>query len=225
MEWNSGETEVLTSIYANTAEVLVKNVYSEAHEAGFYKEDNAYTMSDSKVVPNSMKTASEAFTAGLYENTVKGVVWNGKLRIGIRSLNAEAADRWSIWDNFRLTFLGMEAEPIAECYDKTISEAEELLVAEDLPEEQKTALQAAIGLSVDKTDASGTLNVIAKIREAMEAVNELLTGIEAPVSQRAKDESTVVDIYSYNGTKLPTLHKGINIVRMSNGVVRKVLVK
>jgi hypothetical protein len=83
-------------------------------------------MADDKVVPNSMKTASEAFTAGLYENSVVGVVWDGKLRLGIRSLNASENDRWSIWDNFRLTYLGMEAEPVAECYDKTIAEVENL---------------------------------------------------------------------------------------------------
>lgn len=220
-EWNRGESEVLTYIYANTGEVQVKNICSEAQEAGFYKEDNAYKTDDGKVVPNTMKTASEAFTAKLYENIVKGVVWNGRLRIGIRSLNAEATDRWSIWDNFRLTFLGMEVEPIAECYDKTISEAEELLATEDLPEEQKAALQNDIVASVDKTDAVATLAAIAKIRETMEAVNGQLTGMEAP----ATIHRAPYTIYSYNGTRIPTLQKGINIVRMGNGVVRKVLVK
>lgn len=223
-EWNKEQSEVLTAIYANNGETLVKNIYSEAQEEGFYKEDNAYMMNGGKYVPNTMKTASEAFNAGLYENTVKGVVWNGKLRVGIRSLNAEATDRWSIWDNFRITFLGMEVEPIAECYDMTISEAEELLAAEDVPEDLKSALQTAMAVNVDKTNAEETLSAITSIREAMEAVSGHLTGIDTPTT-RTSANGTVMGIYTYNGTRVKTLQKGINMVRMSNGVVKKVLKK
>ena len=40
-EWHNGTAQVMTAIYANTNETLVKNVYDEAQEEGFYKEDNA----------------------------------------------------------------------------------------------------------------------------------------------------------------------------------------
>jgi len=221
-EWNSQTAEVLTYIYANTGESLVTNIYAEAQEAGFYKEDNAFTMEDSRVVPNSMKTASEAFTAGLYENSVVGVVWNGRLRVGIRSLTGTVADRWSIWDNFRLTFLGMEAEPIAECYDKTIAEADALLASE-LTEELRAALTEARALEVDKSDASATLDVIAKIREAMDAANDYVTAVEAPST--IQQQPAVVAVYSQNGMRRQALKKGFNIIRMSNGQVRKIFVR
>lgn len=225
-EWLNGEAQVLTSLYANTGEVLIKNVYEEAQEEGFYKEDNAYRLEDGRVVPNSMKTASEAFSAGLYENVVKGVVWNGRLRLGVRSLNASAADRWSIWDNFRLTYLGMEAEPIAECYDKTIAEAEEMLSDPEISDEQKADLSVAAAAVVDKTDAAATLETIANIRKAMDAVNATITGIGIPpVAPDSLTNTPSYSIYSLNGTKHDKLHKGLNIVRMSNGQVRKVLVK
>ena len=223
-EWLNEEAEVLTSLYANTGETLVKNVFEEAQEAGFYKEDNAYTMQDEHVIPNSMKTASEAFAAGLYENSVKGVVWNGKLRIGIRSLNASAADRWSIWDNFRLTFLGMEAEPIAECYDKTLEEAEQILANSELTDDQRASLQTVMGIAVDKSNASGTLSAITQIREVMENINSILTSIETP-SKLSQQPATIVGIYSLRGDRTDRLQKGINIVRMSNGQTRKVIVK
>ena len=171
-----------------------------------------------------MKTASEAFAAGLYENSVKGVVWNGKLRIGIRSLNASAADRWSIWDNFRLTFLGMEAEPIAECYDKTLEEAEQILANPELTDEQRASLQTVMGIAVDKSNASGTLSAIAQIREVMEDINSILTSIETP-SRLSQQPATIVGIYSLRGDRTDRLQKGINIVRMSNGQTRKVIVK
>ena len=222
-EWTSGEAEVLTELYANTGVTKVKNVYDEAQEAGFYKEDNAYTMQNGLTVPNSMKTASEAFVAGLYENTVVGVVWDGQLRVGIRSLNASANDRWSIWDNFRITFLGMEAEPIADCYDATIREVEDMLDNDDLTEELQADLLAAMSLPVDKADAEGTLAVIAKIREAMDAAHTYVTAIDVVPAQQG--EPTVTGIYSMSGTRLSALQKGINVVRYSDGRVKKVLVK
>ena len=223
-EWLNGEAYVLTSLYANTGETLVKNVFEEAQEAGFYKEDNAYRMQDGHEVPNSMKTASEAFAAGLYENSIKGVVWNGKLRIGIRSLDASATDRWSIWDNFRITFLGMEAEPIAECFDKTLGEAEQMLANPELTDEQRANLQAVIDVTVDKSDASGTLSVITQIREVMENINSFLTSIDT-LSELSHQRTTTVGIYSLRGDKTNRLQKGVNIVRMSNGQTKKMIVK
>lgn len=222
VEWGEGTSEVLTELYANTGSVLVKNVYEQAQEKGFYKEDNAFAMNDTQEVPNSMKTASEAFTAGLYENTVKGVVWDGKLRVGIRSLHAEAADRWSIWDNFRLTFLGYEAEPIEECHKLTVAEAEEL-ASGDLADDVRSALQEAIDTPVDYADARGTLEVIAKIRAAMDAASGSQTGIR--VLPDTAQEPTVVGIYNINGVRMNTMQKGVNIVRMSDNTVKKVLMK
>lgn len=117
-----------------------------------------------------MKTASEAFTAGLYENSVKGVVWNGKLRVGIRSLNAEA-----------------------------------------------------IAAPVDYADARGTLDVIARIRAAMDVANDYLTGIDATPATRK--EAVPVAVYNLNGVRTDGLQRGINLVRMSDNTVKKVLVK
>ncbi|MBQ6965275.1 MAG: hypothetical protein IJP82_06245 [Bacteroidaceae bacterium] len=220
-EWTSGETEVLTWLYANTGEVLVKNVYAEAQEAGFYLEDNAYTMQSGSVVPNSMKTASEAFSAGLYENTVVGVVWDGTLRVGIRSLNASASDRWSIWDNFRLTFMGYDAEAIYDCYQKTLAEAEDVLNG-DLTDELQAALVQATEVTVDTSDGRGMLECIAAIRAAMNAASDYVTS----VGSLAKVKSpSVTGIYTPNGLRVASLQKGINFVRMGDGSTRKILVR
>ena len=165
---------------------------------------------------------SEAFTAGLYENSVKGVVWNGKLRVGIRSLNAEATDRWSIWDNFRLTFLGYEAEAIEACHKQTVAEAEALANGE-LTDEQLGALAEAIAAPVDYADARGTLDVIARIRAAMDVANDYLTGIDATPATRK--EAVPVAVYNLNGVRTDGLQRGINLVRMNDNTVKKVLVK
>lgn len=221
-EWLDGSAEVLTELYANTGHVNVVNVYSQAQASGFYKEDNAYPLNDGTEVPNSMKTTSEAFTAELYQNSLTGVVWNGKLRVGIRSLNASATDRWSIWDNFRLTFMGYEAEPIEECHKQTLAEAEELLNG-DLTDEMKDNLSATIQLAVDYADGRSTLEVIAKIREAMDEANSYLTGInQHPATAQT---ATVAAIYNLKGMRLNALQKGVNIVRMSDNTTKKIMVK
>jgi len=150
-------------------------------------------------------------------------VWDGKLRLGIRSLNASENDRWSIWDNFRLTYLGMEAEPVAECYDKTIAEVESLLNNADLTEELQASLLSAMNMAVNKADAEGTLATIAAIREVIDHANTYVTAIEGTPAQQA--EPAVVGFYSMSGARLSAPQKGINIVKYSNGVVKKVLMK
>ena len=49
------------------------------------------------------------------------------------------------------------------------------------------------------------------------------TKIDAPLNSNA--ETTVVAIYTIEGKKVTELQRGLNIVKMANGKVRKVLVK
>ncbi len=57
-------------------------------------------------VPNSMTDASTAFTAGAYaDNELLVEVTDGTLRLGIRK-ETLIADDWTIFDRFRLTYLG-----------------------------------------------------------------------------------------------------------------------
>ena len=164
--FNTGESEVLTSIYANAGEQDVINIYSQPQESGFYKEDNAYTMTNGAgEVPNSMKTASEAFTAGLYENSVYGVVYNKTLRIGIHSLNASQTDRWSIWDNFRLTYMGYDAELISQALDIALVKAEELKT-NPMSAEAMSTLDAAIEDAKSQTEPREQLQAIAELYAA-----------------------------------------------------------
>lgn len=57
-------------------------------------------------VPNSMEDASTVFTAGAYaDNSLLVRVESGQLRIGVRK-NTLIANDWTIFDRFRLTYLG-----------------------------------------------------------------------------------------------------------------------
>ena len=72
----------------------------------------------------------------------------------------------------------------------------------------------AIALLIDKT--SGKV-----INAAQSSIADFTTGINTVSS---KDNMSVAR-YSLDGRKLSTPEKGINIVRMNDGTVKKVLVK
>lgn len=55
--------------------------------------------------------------------------------------------------------------------------------------------------------------------------NYVATAIEAPEATNAEASAAVEAIYSLNGTPLSSLQKGINIVKYSNGQVKKVFIK
>ena len=55
---------------------------------------------------------------------------------------------------------------------------------------------------------------------------DLLTGIEGvEIEEAAQPVAMPVGIYSLNGTRLSAPPRGINIIRMADGSVRKIMVK
>ena len=49
--------------------------------------------------------------------------------------------------------------------------------------------------------------------------------IETANIQQATEQVTLKGIYDINGRQLPAMQKGLNVVKMSNGETRKVVVK
>lgn len=68
---------------------------------------------DGYFVPDNIYTASFAFNGGRYEQTVYGIVKDGKLNLGIRNTgNPWHNKNLTIWSNFRLTYLGESSAAI-----------------------------------------------------------------------------------------------------------------
>lgn len=65
---------------------------------------------DSIFFPNDMKTAGEAFTAGMYVSAANGIVAQKgeQLRIGVKG--KKQTGTWVIWDNFKMIFRGKQLE-------------------------------------------------------------------------------------------------------------------
>lgn len=90
-------------LYANDNQTPLMNIL---------EEEGNYS-----VKPNNMAQAQESFSAGLYKNnSVEVTVVNGTLRFGIKKSKQIAAD-WTIFDTFRLEYLGevdLNAAAVAE---------------------------------------------------------------------------------------------------------------
>jgi len=107
-------------------------------------------------------------------------------------------------------------EPVIEAgadqeYTYTASIASKSLI------QDKTKLKAAV-LLIDRT--SGTI-----VNAAQCAISDEATGIQSVRNGEGSMADVPAGRYTIDGRKLSTVQKGINIVRMNDGTVRKVLVK
>lgn len=113
-------------------------------------------------------------------------------------------------------------------YTFLFTEAASLLKNEKLNDQEsvlgaiKTALQETAKGTFDTSNADiNTLKTT--IAAAKKAIEDITNGI-TNTSDNLKN-AEITSIYSANGTRKAQLTKGINIVKMSNGAVKKILVK
>lgn len=113
-------------------------------------------------------------------------------------------------------------------YTTLFTEAVNLLKNEKLNDQEnvlgtiKTALQETAKGTFDTSNADiNTLKTT--IAAAKKAIEDITNGISNTSDNLENAE--VTSIYSANGTRKAQLTKGINIVKMSNGAVKKILVK
>ena len=113
-------------------------------------------------------------------------------------------------------------------YTTLFTEAANLLKNEKLNDQKsvldaiKTALQETAKGTFD-TSTSDINTLKTTIAAAKKAIEDITNGISNTSDNLENAEIT--SIYSANGTRKAQLTKGINIVKMSNGTVKKILVK
>lgn len=113
-------------------------------------------------------------------------------------------------------------------YTTLFTEAANLLKNEKLNDQEsvlgaiKTALQETAKGTFD-TSTSDINTLKTTIAAAKKAIEDITNGISNTSDNLENAEIT--SIYSANGTRKAQLTKGINIVKMSNGTVKKILVK
>lgn len=113
-------------------------------------------------------------------------------------------------------------------YTSLFTEAANLLKNEKLNDQKsvldaiKAALQETAKGTFD-TSTSDINTLKTTIAAAKKAIEDITNGI-SNTSDNLKN-AEITSIYSANGTRKAQLTKGINIVKMSNGTVKKILVK
>ena len=125
-------------------------------------------------------------------------------------------------------FISTEQKDVYAEYTSLFTEAANLLKNEKLNGQEsvlgaiKTALQETAKGTFETSNAD--INKLkATIADANKAIEDITNGISNTSDNLENAEIT--SIYSANGTRKAQLTKGINIVKMSNGTVKKILVK
>ena len=125
-------------------------------------------------------------------------------------------------------FISTDQKDVYAEYTSFFTEAANLLKNEKLNGQEsvlgaiKTALQETAKGTFETSNAD--INKLkAAIADAKKAIEDITNGI-SNTSDNLKN-AEITSIYSANGTRKAQLTKGINIVKMSNGTVKKILVK
>lgn len=125
-------------------------------------------------------------------------------------------------------FISTDQKDVYAKYTSLFTEAASLLKNEKLNDQEsvlsaiKTALQETAKGTFD-TSSSDINKLNTTIAAAKKAIEDITNGISNTSDNLENAEIT--SIYSANGTRKAQLTKGINIVKMSNGAVKKILVK
>lgn len=125
-------------------------------------------------------------------------------------------------------FISTDQKDVYAEYTSLFTEAASLLKNEKL-NGQESVLDA-IKTALQKT-AKGTFNTstsdINKLKATIADANKAIEDITNGISNTSDnlENAEITSIYSANGTRKAQLTKGINIVKMSNGAVKKILVK
>lgn len=125
-------------------------------------------------------------------------------------------------------FISADQKDVYAEYTSLFTEAASLLKNEKLNDQEsvlgaiKTALQETAKGTFDTSNAD-----INKLKTTIAAAKKAIEDITNGISNTSDnlENAEITSIYSANGTRKAQLTKGINIVKMSNGAVKKILVK
>ena len=161
-------TEVIQSkIYAssNVSEFTapVKSLYEQAYESSMGgSQTNGYI--------NNMEAAQNAFLKGYYEVELGGIIVgeDGVLTIGIKK-GENLANSWTLFDNFRLTYLGDAIPALKDTLAEKIALAQTCIDEADMGWFNKTELESAI--AAGKT-----------VEETFDALSEAINALDAAIN-------------------------------------------
>ena len=184
-KWDEVPADVPIYVYMNDSKSNFVNWLSYPKPAAFYEAIEGATKvtdTDNKLpegrtggsFPDNMIAASAAFAEGGYLNTAKCLVTEADsiTRIGVKG--TPEAKFWPIFDNFKLTFLGMDIAVVKTLLEEKVEEAK-ALVDETSTKSAKEAFATAYAdatAALGGEDGNAMFDMIAKLDKAMNDLKE-----------------------------------------------------
>lgn len=169
-------------VYLNAKKTPFKGVFEEPVEEGFYKgvdSGSEVYVKDGMEFPDGMVSSAVAFANDMYKQTAIGLVARegDSLRIGVKGhsegLDGED-DNWVIFDNFKLTWKGYQADIIKPALEEELTKAQER-VSETMGKTAYTQLMTAISsaqTALQGEDGEVMFNALSNLFEVDDKVTE-----------------------------------------------------
>ena len=169
-------------LYMNNSKTNLVNLMSYPKPESFYKYDKeagtgiegaAYLKQDEEnCFPDNMIAASAAFRDGGYSQYTICMVTEDDVvtRVGVKGTPEEKY--WPIFDNFKLTFLGLSAEQVKPVLEEKIAEAkkyEGVMTTKTAKTNFDTEVNAAVAL-LDGEDGQAMFLALDKLQKAIDDV-------------------------------------------------------
>jgi hypothetical protein len=195
---HNNSTESLNMLlYINEATSPLVSIFADAQETSTLGGSTATVDGVTKYFPNSMTDASNYFSAGYYSaNSVKVIVTDGTVKFGVKKTVAVSSD-WSIFDAFRLYYLGVDLTAIKATITDRIAVAKE--ITGNMSSAAKTGLATVTADTYFDSSASFTEDELnAKLTEINTAISTANTSIANYVALNA----AIADVTAKEATVL-----------------------
>ena len=176
---HNGGTESLDALlYVNEETKPLPSIFTEA---GNLPNVGITTSGINGKFPDSMDDAALFFADGLYENTLEFSLAEGEdLRIGIKK-TATTINDWTIFDNFRLIYLGLPPVPNDLTNDRRVDAADvRALVSHLLGNTPENFNIDAANINGDKevniSDVTALIEIILRLQNSLPASSDQTTG-------------------------------------------------
>lgn len=160
---NDGTEKLHAILYANNNNVPLKSIMAGANAVDSYGAKTTGGV----FVPNSPSHSDTYFATGCYSNSISTVIADGNLTVGIKKDSLQSTD-WTIFDNFKLIYKGVDVTELQALLNDLIAEAE-FIKNEKMYIGKQTVLVNAI------QDANITVTIA---EELTSMINTLQTAID-----------------------------------------------
>lgn len=162
----SGDEILGAYIFANESKTPLMSIFNKEDDLG-YGAGTTYGF-----IPNTMAEAAKYMIAGYYGgNTVEVTVVDNKLKVGIMNDAESLGSNWCLFDDFKLTYHGIDLTELQNLLNSKIEEIKEI---------DQTLLTTGIKAGLNKAieEAEGVKSTVDAIEHAIAVLNEAIKNVE-----------------------------------------------